>query len=98
MASAGVLLRKLMKTSSKTPVKVRGRFSSGDVAFSFIGSVAVATPLSLDIWGDEWSLKIDLTDVPADDVFEAPIDDGLPLETTVVLPSGATLYLTEFTK
>lgn len=95
MASAEVLFRKLMDTSWKTPVGVRGRLFNGEIELSFIGSVAAVSPPSLDIAGEEWGLKIDLTGATCEN---KPIDEGLPMELVVTFPSGAKMFLTDFTK
>jgi hypothetical protein len=94
MASAADLFSKLVNSSSGTSTKIRGRFSNGEIVFSFIGSVAAADPASLDIAGNEWGLKVDLTGVA---IESKPIDVGLPSELALSFPSSARMFLTEFT-
>lgn len=94
MTSAGDLFGKLSQTWRKTPIKLRGRFFNGEIELSFIGTVAAFSPTSLDIAGEEWGLKIDLTDITPN---EKRIDEGLPLELEVTFPSGAKMFLTELT-
>jgi hypothetical protein len=72
---------------------VRGEYSTAEAAFSFIGRVVGTVP-RLEIAGEEWKLAVSLAEATANE----PNHDGLPVKAAVTLPSGARLFLTNYTK